>query len=72
MSYNALEFGCNQFESKSRAAGVEEAGVEEVFKTGSLFYTGNRYRRSRAAGRGRERQILAGRTAGLEVRLYPP
>ena len=57
---------------QSWAAGVEEAGVEEVFYTGTLFYSGNRCRRSRAASRGWARYILAGQTAGLEVRLYAP
>ena len=52
-------------------AGVEEAGVEEkeeeVLYTGTLFYTSNRCRRSTAAGRGRMRYILAGRSRGTII-----
>ena len=40
--------------------------------TPALFYTGNRCRRSRAAGGMWAKYILAFRAAKIEVRLYPP
>ena len=47
--------GASVEEAGVEEAGVEEAGVEEVFYTSTLFYTGNRCRRSRAASGGRVR-----------------
>ena len=52
-----------------RDTGIEE-GSSQCRRWNIIFRC--RCRQSRAAGRGRARYILAGRMAGLEVRLYAP